>query len=233
MNYIRDFINRLNLENNIDSFFEQFIEEINELPFNTDYEYSPEFQLNQSIVNQAYSLRRNIELYPQLYINNNTNNNINNTNNINIHIDNIHNNDTHFIYSSLWNNRRNLLFASLFNEFNDFTDFLDENLTDFNTLEDIKIALTEEEFNNLDTVNNPSIIENKQCNICLDEFTSTDLDTKHIIQLKCNHIYHKNCIKEWLTKQSTKCPSCRFCCKTDTEHVNEQNIEHVYEHVYP
>ena len=65
MNYIRDFINRMDWEDDIHDLFEHFVEEVNEIPFTREYENTPEFRLNQSIINNAYLLRRTMELYPQ------------------------------------------------------------------------------------------------------------------------------------------------------------------------
>jgi hypothetical protein len=39
------------------------------------------------------------------------------------------------------------------------------------------------------------------CAICLDKCIT-------YIKLKCNHIFHLQCIKKW-TKESNKCPLCR------------------------
>jgi hypothetical protein len=41
-----------------------------------------------------------------------------------------------------------------------------------------------------------------QCCICLIEQSST------FVKTKCNHIFHKECIDEWL-KTNTTCPMCR------------------------
>jgi hypothetical protein len=82
----------------------------------------------------------------------------------------------------------------------------------FNYLEDnIIIALNDEEFNNLDKIKykeDSLYIENtnKECLICLDNFVEND----EIIKIKCNHIFHTNCIKQWLCKESNKCPICRI-----------------------
>ena len=43
---------------------------------------------------------------------------------------------------------------------------------------------------------------NTNCPICLDKFSSK------VIKLKCNHIYHKECIRPWL-KENKSCPMCR------------------------
>jgi hypothetical protein len=95
---------------------------------------------------------------------------------------------------------------------------MEDNLND---LEDVKVTLSTDEFNDLDIVTDKTLIEHKQCNICLEDLQKEELSNKSLIQLQCNHIYHNLCIKEWLTKQSTKCPSCRFCCRTKTSTNSE------------
>ena len=47
-------------------------------------------------------------------------------------------------------------------------------------------------------------IKENKCSICLEEYNIN----KDIIKLKCNHEYHKKCIKEWL-KVNNNCPQCR------------------------
>jgi hypothetical protein len=283
-------MNRMDWDDEIHDLFDNFIEEINEIPFSTDYENTPEFRLNQSIINNAYLLRRTMELYPHqeqenirrssrlrrttnvsnvsnvsnrpnssvirpharnisirndesilfeprqiindFYTNQNrrayNNNSINSqgvrqnyirNNTIDLDLD----ADYRWMNSPIWNpldlnvsnNLTDNIFASLFTSFN---DFMEEHLSD---LEDVKVTLSEDEFNNLDISKDNSLIENKQCNICLEDLKEDELKENSLIQLKCNHIYHKDCIKEWLTKQSTKCPSCRFCCRTQTSTNSE------------
>ena len=46
---------------------------------------------------------------------------------------------------------------------------------------------------------------NKECLICLDEHV---LGGK-AVKLPCGHLYHGNCIIEWLRKQGS-CPVCRY-----------------------
>jgi hypothetical protein len=75
-------------------------------------------------------------------------------------------------------------------------------------LEDVKVTLSEEEFNNLENVvlDKTNIDRfNDKCNICLDEFVLE----QNVILLNCKHFFHNECIKNWLTNQSTKCPICR------------------------
>ncbi|KAF9901157.1 hypothetical protein BX616_002359 [Lobosporangium transversale] len=44
-----------------------------------------------------------------------------------------------------------------------------------------------------------------ECSVCKDEFTKED----NLLQLKCRHIFHEDCIKPWLKLNGT-CPTCRF-----------------------
>ena len=75
-------------------------------------------------------------------------------------------------------------------------------------LEDVKKVISQADFDKLvhivvDSSTTDSYSD--QCNICLDncELGQT------IIRLNCKHYFHIECIKAWLTKQSTKCPICR------------------------
>ena len=45
--------------------------------------------------------------------------------------------------------------------------------------------------------------DQKQCIICQDDFELGD----KVKELSCSHIYHRNCIDEWLVKEK-KCPCC-------------------------
>ena len=47
--------------------------------------------------------------------------------------------------------------------------------------------------------------DEKNCSICLSDYDDED---RIVINLKCKHIFHKTCIKEW-GKVSTNCPICR------------------------
>jgi len=57
-------------------------------------------------------------------------------------------------------------------------------------------------------------IETKDCIICFDSFKEGD----KIVQLRCNkeHIYHSDCIGEWVKKQAV-CALCRQCIFPDDE----------------
>ena len=94
--------------------------------------------------------------------------------------------------------------------FTNFNDFIEQQLQNYTDLEDVKVTLSEEEFDKLDThVDETLLSDSISCNICLEELKKDE----SLVRLNCTHIYHQDCIKEWLTKQSTKCPNCRFCCR--------------------
>jgi len=70
--------------------------------------------------------------------------------------------------------------------------------------------------------------ETTECVISMDEFHNGD----KIIQLPCNHIFHKKSIKTWLCEESHKCPVCRYELdfkeiKNDENFIisNENNID--------
>jgi hypothetical protein len=46
---------------------------------------------------------------------------------------------------------------------------------------------------------------NVSCTVCQDEFNEEDM----VRILPCEHIYHPDCIDDWLTIHSYKCPCCR------------------------
>jgi hypothetical protein len=54
--------------------------------------------------------------------------------------------------------------------------------------------------------------QNDICSICFD-----DLDNNSINKLSCNHIFHKDCINEWFSRNIIQ--TCPYCRK-----VNENNI---------
>lgn len=74
-------------------------------------------------------------------------------------------------------------------------------------MEDVVVSLTEEEFNGLTCMecNKGHELLGKECGICMDAFE----ESNQVINLKCSHNYHKDCIKTWLCTRSTKCPVCR------------------------
>lgn len=86
--------------------------------------------------------------------------------------------------------------------------FLDPSMIHINdnTFEDVKVTLTKEQFKKLDNqIISEENTDNKQCNICMDEYKIGD----KIINLDCTHIFHRRCIKHWLLQEKVTCPVCR------------------------
>jgi hypothetical protein len=81
-------------------------------------------------------------------------------------------------------------------------------------MEDVKVTLTNEQFDKLflETVKET----NKQnyeseCNICMDEYKLKDV----VVKLGCNHLFHKDCIYNWLCNERVSCPVCRKDTRDD------------------
>ena len=107
------------------------------------------------------------------------------------------------------------------NEYNNFmdlvnrlSDVLNNIITDTDSdmeLEDVKLILPLEEVNNLNHIKysiyikNNSINKNDNCSICLNEYKNEN----EIIICPCSHIYHSNCIGNWLLNYSNLCPLCK------------------------
>ena len=81
-----------------------------------------------------------------------------------------------------------------------------------NNMEDVKLILSEEELNKIPTNTFKNIDNNlkdssniNKCSICQDNYNDND----NVKILKCKHIYHSDCIDNWLGNHSHKCPYCR------------------------
>lgn len=85
--------------------------------------------------------------------------------------------------------------------------FRDNEDDDFgNDLDDVRVTLTNDEFNDLTVICSDMSLDDQTCSICLEECKSSN---DRIVELKCKHVFHDQCIRQWLTKQSTKCCVCR------------------------
>ena len=81
-----------------------------------------------------------------------------------------------------------------------------QNIVQNNSLtENVIIALTDEEFDKIEEIKYEDIDDQNKCNICLDTFE----ESSKILKLKCGHIFHYDCIKNWLQNHNNKCPVCR------------------------
>jgi hypothetical protein len=158
-------------------------------------------------------------------INDNINNNDNNAN-INDNLNNFNfnnNNNNRIIYiNNNFINRLNRFLQVDFNnnqynqEYNDISvprlnpGLLIEAINiilppqNINILEPVAVALADECLEEL----KERVLEEKiegMCMICFDEFNVEQT----VLELPCNHLYHKDCIVPYFKEHSNKCPTCR------------------------
>ena len=158
-----------------------------------------------SHINQPDPNHQRREIYPII-----RNNNINNDN---YHIN--HNNNFHF--EPLEKPRNRIVpFRDINNRFSIRAIFDEINLNDNNN--NRRRAIDKELLNKLPETQDVSKLdpEKRNCIICLEDFKNKD---KALI-LPCIHLFHKNCINNWLKKQNT-CPICKF--KLTRSNINSQN----------
>ena len=65
-----------------------------------------------------------------------------------------------------------------------------------------KIRLLNDTINYMDNESVESVVG--ECSVCLDSLNNSE----ELIQLVCGHIYHKECVHEWISRKNT-CPNCR------------------------
>ena len=85
---------------------------------------------------------------------------------------------------------------------------------------DVAVTLNKESLDSLESIRYGDIIsKNKmqKCTICLEDFQEDDMN----IILHCNHHFHSDCVKEWLSKHSYKCPICRIEVGESEAHLNQ------------
>jgi hypothetical protein len=94
---------------------------------------------------------------------------------------------------------------------------------------DIKQVIEEKTFNEIkqmkfNELDNIVQENNNKCSICCSNF---DLDDDVKI-LKCNHIFHTECIKKWLLEYSHKCP---YCKQSFEKYVNKNGNEIINDNI--
>jgi hypothetical protein len=97
----------------------------------------------------------------------------------------------------------------LINQFIEQNPFPDVNQEEF-PMEDIKLVVKKKELENIPKhlykdVCEEIKIKNDKCLICREDYIECD----ELSLLPCLHIFHSNCINNWLLKYSHKCPHCR------------------------
>jgi hypothetical protein len=84
------------------------------------------------------------------------------------------------------------------------------NVIQDNELDDVKLILDEDEINKIKTTEYSKLDTDTKntctkCTICQDEYHN---DNK-VRELNCKHVFHLECIDQWLKEYSYKCPQCR------------------------
>ena len=62
---------------------------------------------------------------------------------------------------------------------------------------------------NVDKLDSVVVLNNlpdNECSICLDIYKENDF----LIKLKCNHMFHKECLEPWFNNNNNSCPLCRY-----------------------
>ena len=125
----------------------------------------------------------------------------------------------------IFNEYKQLVNSSL----NELNENLNNQTLSENISEDVKIVMSEEEFDSLDDIkyidyinsirpddiieldidddikNEYDVKDRDCCSICTDDFENDSIITK---LPTCTHFFHKDCIKRWLTECKNKCPLC-------------------------
>ena len=70
-----------------------------------------------------------------------------------------------------------------------------------------QIEAINNEIYNYNTVKILNDIDNEDCSICLDKLYDEE-SNKEIISLDCNHLFHKECVDPWITR-NRNCPLCK------------------------
>jgi len=108
----------------------------------------------------------------------------------------------------------------MFNEEFDRNGFIETMMNRILNRDSVPIVLKQEEIDKLknsglsykDLIELNHDLDDGKCVICLDEYNSGDKDEKKFILLPCKHIFHKDCILEYLKNYNYKCPICRKDC---------------------
>lgn len=88
------------------------------------------------------------------------------------------------------------------NIFNNILQQAENNMTDIENMEDVKVILKNE--STIKKIKLEEKLEEK-CSVCLSEMNKGD----NVWELKCKHTFHGDCIKVWLKEYNYKCPVCR------------------------
>ena len=112
-----------------------------------------------------------------------------------------------FYYNQINSHRLYHIFSSLGFRRVDTVSIFDH--IDGSDMESVKLTVSQDELNKIPTFEYQNLSDeiksfNDACSICKMEYLPTD-EIRHV---KCNHIFHKECIDPWLLNENHKCPVC-------------------------
>lgn len=189
--------------------YEDWIDSINSRPLTSSRlnDYGDVINLNQQIVNRIYSIRRYLEIDDIEDINRTSR--LDRTVNVqNELMSNIVNN----IFGRNMGNVDNLFGSGVVTDL--FSILLEEAHMNTENFEDVKVTLSDNQFSKLtrDIITEENRMKYKSdCNICMDDYNIGD----KIVQLGCKHIFHEDCIRNWLCNERVTCPVCRKDTRED------------------
>ena len=171
-------------------------------------EYEDEYQINERLINSIMRLRTSLE-YASMNRHLNSNSNSNSMYSIRVRSN---------VLESM-----NILTRIITTDEYDTYESL-------NNLDNVKITLSEEQFNKLKNCTITTDCESEcncntnldeetpclskgECHICLDGFKKGE----NKVFLKCKHNFHKECIYKWLCYEKTNCPICRYDVRESNE----------------
>jgi hypothetical protein len=70
--------------------------------------------------------------------------------------------------------------------------------------EEGELPILSRRFNNFSFIPGSSLLQPKECSVCLETYINTDT----LIKLPCNHEFHRECAETWLLL-NLNCPLCR------------------------
>ncbi|RYE20259.1 MAG: hypothetical protein EOP45_11345, partial [Sphingobacteriaceae bacterium] len=65
--------------------------------------------------------------------------------------------------------------------------------------------------------------QDQQCTVCLYSYNSND---QVVCMPECQHFFHTECAKDWLTKYKRSCPNCRLEIDGETRTFDEPLESH-------
>lgn len=177
---------------------------INDLTINNFQTRTSTQPLHQQLINNMYNVRRSMELYSQSR--HDTVNRFGHVGDQRGRRRVEQNQQTSNRLQSVTNNE--LTLSDLFSEdfLQSFVDLVNDYPDGDAEYEDVKVTLTTDEFDKLERICvDGDQYTDKDCNICIEPFAKLNVLRK----LPCGHIFHEDCVKDWLCKENVNCPVCR------------------------